>query len=229
MNRHFDNYLKLLVLIGIGIFLVAVAASLLPAETGAALVRENGSVESATAVLYLIAAFWLLARSFRDNPRWHLTAGLMVVLLLLRELDAHARFTTMGVLKSRYYLSPDVPAGEKAVVSVVMILLLIVVLRFVWRAAPSFFRAVRHRQAPSVAIAAAIGTAVVSKTLDSFSGPIRHVLRPLYHDSKTYLRVYEEIFELAIPLFILLALLFSTASRRDSTKESGVDASRPTG
>ncbi|MEE4312915.1 MAG: hypothetical protein V2J11_00350 [Desulfofustis sp.] len=229
MNSHFDNSLKLLVLIGIGIFLVAVAASLLPAETGAALVRENGPVESATAVLYLIATVWLLARSFRDNPRWNLTAALMVALLLLRELDAHSRFTTMGVLKSRYYLSPDVPAGEKVVVSALMILILIVGLRFVWQSAPSFFRAVRRRQAAALAIAAAVGTAVVSKTLDSFSGPIRHVLRPLYHDSKTYLRVYEEIFELAIPLFILLALLFFTASRRDSTKGSRAGTSRPTG
>jgi hypothetical protein len=228
-DRHFGIYMKLLLLIGTGIFLVAVAASLLPAETGAALVREHGPVETVTALLYLIAAVWLLARSFRDNPHWHLTAGLMVVLLLLRELDAHTRFTTMGVLKSRYYLCPDIPTGEKTVVSVVMILLLIVVLRFVWRTAPSFFHALRHRQAPSLAIAAAIGTAVISKALDSLSGPIRYLLKPLYHDSKTYLRVYEEIFELAIPLFILLALIFSTTSRGDWTKGSGADASRPTG
>lgn len=216
-RRYHDNKMKSLTLIGTGIVLIAVAASLLPAETGAALVREYGPVETATAVLYLIAAVWLLTRSLREKPRWHLTAGLMVVLLLLRELDVHARFTTMGVLKSRYYLSPDVPAGEKAVVSVVMIVLLIVVLRFVWQNAPSFFRALRRRQAATLAVATAIGTAVVSKTLDSLSGPIRFVLRPLYHDSKTYLRIYEEIFELAIPLFILLALLFSTASRRGST------------
>lgn len=220
---------KLLWLTGIGMFSVAIAASLLPAETGVALVREGGPVETATAALYLIAAIWLLARSFRDRPRWHLTAGLMVVLLLLRELDMHARFTTMGVLKSRYYLSPDVPGDEKAVVSVVMIIILVIVLRFGWRNAPSFFRRLRSRHAPALAVAAALGTAVLSKTLDSLSGPIRQVLRPLYHDSKTYLRVYEEIFELAIPLFILLALLYSAAPRKDPATGADADPSPPTG
>lgn len=219
---------NILWLTGIAIFLAAVAASLLPAETGVALVRENGPVETATAGLYLLALLWLVLRSFRDRPRWHLTAGSMVALLLLRELDVHARFTTMGVLKSRYYLSPDVPAGEKTVVSALMILILIVGLRFVWRSAPSFFRALRRRHAPALAVAAAVGTAVVSKTLDSLSGPVRSLLKPLYHDSKTYLRVYEEIFELAIPLFILLALLFTLRGPKKSSGQTASDPSQPT-
>ena len=225
MNQKQEH--NILWLTGIGMFLAAVAASLLPAETGAALVREHGPVEMATALLYLPTILWLILRSFRDYPQWHLTAGSMVTLLLLRELDAHARFTTMGVLKSRYYLSPDVPAGEKAVVSALMILILIVGLRFVWRSAPSFFRALRRRHAPALAVAAAIGTAVVSKTLDSLSGPVRFLLKPLYHDSKTYLRVYEEIFELAIPLFILLALLFTLRGPKKSIDQTGSDISRP--
>jgi hypothetical protein len=225
MNQKQEH--NILWLTGIAMFLAAVAASLLPAETGAALVREHGPVEMATALLYLPSILWLILRSFRDNPQWHLTAGSVVTLLLLRELDFNARFTTMGVLKSRYYLSPDVPAGEKTVVSALMILLLIVGLRFAWQSAPSFFRALRRRHAPALAVAAAIGTAVVSKTLDSLSGPIRFLLKPMYHDSKTYLRVYEEIFELAIPLFILLALLFSLRDQKKSSGQTGSDPSRP--
>lgn len=213
----------------LAIFLAAVAASLLPAETGTALVRESGPVETATTLLYLPCILWLIVRGFRANPRWHLTAGSMVILLLLRELDVHARFTTMGVLKSRYYLSPDIPTDEKAVVSALMILILTVGLWFVWHSAPPLFRALRRRHAPALAVAAAIGTAVVSKTLDSLSGPIRFLLEPLYHDSKTYLRVYEEIFELAIPLFILLALLFSVNPRKNSHGRTDPDSSRPAG
>ncbi|MBE0583731.1 MAG: hypothetical protein IH612_08175 [Desulfofustis sp.] len=220
---------KTLLLSGIGSALLAVAVSLLPAETGAALVREHGPVESATAFFYLLAALWLVYRSFQEQRGWNLTAAGLVVLLLLRELDFHARFTTMGVLKSRYYLSPDVPAGEKTVVSVLMILILVVAGRFVWRNLPLFIHGLRHRQAAPLAVAAAIGMAVISKMLDSLSRPIRHLLEPLYHGSKTYLRVYEEVFEMTIPLFILLAISFAVTNRRQSANHAGSGTSRPPG
>jgi hypothetical protein len=219
MNQ--DNATKTLWLSGIGVILLAVAVSFLPADTGAALVREHGPVETATVFLYLPAALWLVYRSLREKRSWNLTAAGLVVLLLLRELDFHARFTTMGVLKSRYYISPEVPAGEKAVVSVLMIVILVVTLRFVWQNTPLFLHHLRNRNAAALAVAAAIGMALVSKMLDSLSRPIRQLLVPIYHGSTTYLRVYEEIFELAIALFILLALWFTTASRDQPAGRTG--------
>ncbi len=192
------------------ILLLAVGISLLPQEAGTAVIREGGVVETLTVILYLGAIIWLVQRGrLHHQRRWHLSAGFLLLLLALRELDFQARFTTMGVLKSRYYLSPDVPGLEKAIVSLVMITILIIVAHFLYRNTVPFFRALLRGNPAATAIAFACGAAVLSKLLDSFSRPLRQLVGPLYAGSTTYLRVYEEIFELGIPLFILLAIWYA--------------------
>lgn len=214
-------------LTGFGAILLAVGLSLLPSATGAAVVREHGVVETTTVLFYLAGVFWLIRRGLQQNLSWNLTAGTLVALLALRELDFHARFTTMGVLKSRYYISPDVPADEKLLVSLLMILILILALRFLWQNAVPLLQGLRSGRRPAVAVALAIGFAVLSKTLDSYSRPIRRLLEPLYGSSTTYLRVYEEVLELAIPVFILLAISYADDARDQSDGRTADDVSRP--
>lgn len=205
-------------LTGILVLLAAAVMSFLPGEQGPALVRENGPVETLTVGLYAVACCLLLARSFRSARAWHLAASFVVLLLAARELDLHARFTTMGILKSRYYLSPEVPGDEKAVVIALMLGIAVITTLFLWRSVPTFLRSLRLGTVPAVAVALAVGCGVVSKLLDSFSSEIRSLLTPLYGDSKTYLRVYEETLELAIPLYILLALWFSRSAKKEEQR-----------
>lgn len=56
-----------------------------------------------------------------------------------REFDLHKRFTTMGVSKIKFYLSPDVSATEKITVVIVLLVCLIPVLLFLKRNLPLLF------------------------------------------------------------------------------------------
>ncbi|BDD86235.1 hypothetical protein [Desulfofustis limnaeus] len=213
----------LLWLAGALVLLAAAVMSFLPGEQGPALVRENGPVETLTVGLYVVACSLLLIRGLKSARAWHLTASFVVLLLAARELDLHARFTTMGILKSRYYLSPEVPGDEKAIVIVLMLAIAAITAPFLWRSIPAFLRSLRLGAIPAVAVALAFGCGVVSKLLDSFSSEIRALLTPLYGDSRTYLRVYEETLELAIPLYILLALWFSRAAQVEQNQTASQD------
>jgi len=95
------------------LFVLYVGVILLPPDLTLMMVVENGPVEMLSAVGLLGAAFWLFCRTGRNTSGQPITAGFLVLLLGLRELDFHARFTTMGVFKTKYYLSPLVPAGRR--------------------------------------------------------------------------------------------------------------------
>lgn len=211
-----DKPLTPLLLTAIGAILIAAGLTLLPETAGAALVREAGIIETLTVYCYLAAAMLLIGLSLYGKQRYRLSAVIIVLLLGLRELDFHDRFTTMGILKSSYYLSPDVPWPEKTTVSLLMISIVFFLLHFIRHNAISFFNGLRQRRRPELAVALSLGYAVSSKILDSFSRPIRSLLEPLCGTSRAYLRIYEEVLELAIPLFILWAIYYSV---RDNNKK----------
>lgn len=204
---------------GVRVITVAVAVliavmSLLPSELAASLVKEHGPVEAATAAGFFIGAGWLLIRSIGKKSGDAFSASLIILLLGLRELDFHARFTTMGVFKTRYYISPEVPAGEKMVVTVIMIGLIILVWRFLLRHSKPFFSSLREGEKGAVVLALAIGSGILAKTMDSMSGPLRKAVGVFHSDPRTCLRVAEETIELAIPMFICLAVYYYIAARK---------------
>ena len=195
------------------VVLLIAGMSLMPSELAASLVREHGPVEAATAALFLVGAGWLLLLSIRWNNRDTLSAALIVLLLGLRELDFHARFTTMGVFKSRYYLSPEVPAGEKLIVSAIMVCLLVVVIRFLLRQYRPFIDALKEGREKAAVLALAIAAGILAKAMDSMSAPLRKVVGVIHSDPRTCLRVAEETVELAIPMLICLSIYYYLAAR----------------
>ena len=77
------------------------------------LLTESGLIERASALGYFACALYMMAKGGSEFIR---TRGYFVVLVTLfgcRELDFDKAFTTIGILKSRFFVSPDVPLGEK--------------------------------------------------------------------------------------------------------------------
>ena len=181
----------------------------MPSTLAATLVQEHQAVEVLTVVGYLVAACWLIVTALVKSERWLFSACFMVALLGLRELDLHSRFTTMGMMKTRYYISPEVPGTEKAIVSILVLIILCIVIHFVWTRWKSFLTALKAGDIAAVNLAMAIGFCIISKTLDNNSTSIRKVVALFHNDPRTWLRVVEETMELAIPLFILLAIYHS--------------------
>lgn len=145
----------------------------------------------------------------------------MVLLLALRELDFHAKFTTMGVLKTRYYLSPEVPAPEKTLVSIIMIALLFVMYRFIRINFQNFLKGLKDREASAVNVALALLFAAGSKALDSNSASL-HWFAALYHENPARsMQITEEVIELAVPLFILFGVYHLTKSYKQPESIQG--------
>jgi len=193
------------------LFVLYVGVILLPPDLTLMMVVENGPVEMLSAVGLLGAAFWLFCRTGRSTSGQPITAGFLVLLLGLRELDFHARFTTMGVFKTKYYLSPLVPAGEKTIVSLLMVATLFIALRFVVANTGRFILALRQRQPAALALLAAFGYGLLGKGLDSLATPLERPIAWFSADPKLVLRTLEEFTELGVPLCILLALWYTSS------------------
>ena len=134
----------------------------------------------------------------------------MVALLGLRELDFHSRFTSMGIMKTEYYISPKVPGTEKAIVSALVLIILCIAIHFVWTRWTSFLTALKAGDTAAVNVALAIGFCIITKTIDNNSTFIRKTVAFFFTEPRySFTRVVEETMELAIPLFILLAIYHS--------------------
>ena len=192
------------------VLILAVGINLMPPELAETLVQEHQPVEMLTAVAYFVAVCWLIIAALVKSERWLFSASFMVALLGLRELDFHSRFTSMGVMKTEYYISPKVPGTEKAIVTFLVSIILCITIHFIWTRWRSFLTALKAGDVAAVNLAMAIGFCIITKTLDNNSTSIRKVIA-LFFDAPRYslLRVVEETMELAIPLFILLAIYHS--------------------
>ncbi len=183
-----------------------VILSFLPEEQVVSLIRENGLVELLTVVIYAVVISCLALLSLQRKETKPLAASGMVLLLCLRELDFHSRFTTMGIFKTKFYVSPEVPLPEKAIVSIVVLGLLAAVLVFIRQYRKDFFRGLQKKDTSMIAVACGLGCAVLSKMLDSMS----HLFRPLFfwYNPAIMSRAIEETLELAIALFFLVAIYY---------------------
>lgn len=99
---------------------------------------------------------------------------------------------------------------EKAIVSVLMLIFLCIAVHFVWTRWRSFLTALKAGNIAAVNLAMAIGFCIIAKIIDNNSTSIRKMIALFYNDAPySLLRVMEETMELAIPLFILLAIYHS--------------------
>ncbi|WP_163338649.1 hypothetical protein [Desulfopila sp. IMCC35008] len=194
-----------------------VTINMLPVELAVSLVVEHGPIEMLTVIGYFIAAFGLVVLPFFRPGVRTVLGGFLVLLLGLRELDFHSKFTTMGIFKSRYYLSPDVPLPEKGIVSLLMILLVIVLVYFSRTHFPGFLDGLKKKESVAVNVGLALLFAIGSKGMDSISASL-HWIAALYHENPARsMQINEEVIELAIPLFLLCAI-YHLAGKRNVEK-----------
>jgi hypothetical protein len=180
---------------------------LLPEDFARMIIKENGPVEMVTAMAYIVSAGWLLIKSRQGEGRKNISAAVLVLLLGLRELDFHTRFTTMGIFKTRYYVSPAVPLVEKLIVSLIVIAMFAFAIQFGREHYRSFLNGIRQRSGPQMVILFAIVCAFVSKFLDRCPDLIQRLIFVFQNEAGGMaISIMEESIELAIPAFILIAI-----------------------
>ncbi len=195
------------------VLVLTAGLNLLPSGLAILIVKENGPIEDLSALGYFLVAWWLARAGWLLRVKDGFSAGFLIALLGLRELDMHTRFTTMGIFKTRYYISPQVPGGEKLIVSIIVLIIFVIAIRYLYRNTRELWTELHRWSMSAISLAAAACCIIVSKMLDSLSGPIEPLVACFSNEPRTVLRISEETLELAIPAYLLLAAYFYTARR----------------
>jgi hypothetical protein len=150
---------------------------------GMCLTSESGPVQIFSVIGYLMAS------SFGYG------AAVILLAMGLRELDFHDRFTTMGIMKTRFYISDTVPLTEKIIGALVLLGLTWITVSFLLKHFRPFVTTLRAGN--KAALLALHGTIfiIVSKLIDPSPSLI--------------ICAIEETMEMAIPYFFLSAMFLS--------------------
>lgn len=194
------------------LFSVEAVLMVVPENTYEAMIKENGPIENLSALGYILGAIWLFIRSFRIRNYDCLWSGVIILFLALRELDFHVRFTTMGIFKSRYYLSGDVPFGEKIIVTFIVSAMLITLIWFFSKHWKHLLSEIVKGKTWALSVATAIVLAVFTKMLDRLNSELSEfILKFTQIPTERLFQISEEVLELGIPILLLLAI----ASKRE--------------
>lgn len=211
----------------IGLLLVVsivliVAAEHVGPETYKLLYKEGGVVELLSAVSYFVAAALLLVQTVRyDRERWCLFV--LVLCCGMRELDFDKRFSTMGVFKSKAYISPEVPLGEKLLGVLIITALLVVIFISIRRYFRILLSGLRQRSAMAWSVLLIGATLGVAKLLDGFKRKLKPLGIQVSEGGSHLASSFEEVLELAASLLVLVvsvAAFRSPALQRDGAEQS---------
>ncbi len=178
----------------------------LPGEAAWAFREEGGPLEMATLLLYLLAAAASLAMALRGEWRGGYAGSAVLLLLALRELDVHRRFTGLSVTGTKFWVSPEPPLFVKGAALLGTAFGLGVVAVFLRGRIGSFVRCVRKKDPHCLSILGGILIVPFSLILDQIPRPLKKA--GLWsEDLFLALSITEETFELAIPVLFLVAIL----------------------
>jgi len=171
------------------------------------LIQEGGFIETASALGYFLAVVILLVR-FPARTCWQ--QSLLLIIFGLRELDFHEKLTTIKMTKSRFYISSEVPLYEKLIVIILILLLVYVVYGLVRRHKIILSNAFRKSDNSAMCILFGICFMVLSKLIDGIGRKLSGIGIELSNNSELLFAVFEEVYELSIPVYFLLAIFLST-------------------
>jgi hypothetical protein len=203
--------------------LIAVAAGMRP-EAREWIMREGGLVESVSAAGYFVCLFSLMCVPEDRKP----AAGpaILAILLIfgLRELDFHTRFTTMGIFKSRFYLSPEVPILEKIIGAAVLLILVGAMAYVAKRHFATFLRGIRRLEPGPFSGLIAIGLLFFTKTVDGLPRKLDGLGLASPEALERSFWIVEEVLEMGIPIFMLIGILAEFPEDRKVAHRSESDS-----
>lgn len=168
------------------------------------LLSESGLIERASAIGYFACALFMLLKGGAEFVR---TRGYFIVLVTLfgcRELDFDKAFTTIGILKSRFFVSPDVPAGEKVAGFIVVAILIWAVYKILSQHFAGFLSDLRNKTPEAVGVTIVFFLLAFSKSIDGLPRKLQPLGIDVSADISAFFGWVEEVLELGIPIYIAL-------------------------
>jgi hypothetical protein len=179
-----------------------------------ALIDEGGPVESLSAAGYFMCV--LLLAPLRRKCRGYPSIMFLLLVMGLRELDAQELFTTMSLTKSRFYISPEVPAAEKVIAVAFMLLLFYAVFRLLTSRLRDFTRALGRLESHATGVATAIFFLLIAKSIDGLERKLAAFGLFIGSRGKEISLCIEETMELGIPLLFLLSIAVAFRPQADT-------------
>ena len=168
------------------------------------LLSESGLIERASAIGYFACALFMLLKGGAEFVR---TRGYFIVLVTLfgcRELDFDKAFTTIGILKSRFFVSPDVPAGEKVAGFIVVAILIWAVYKILSQHFAGFLSDLRNKTPEAGGVTIVFFLLAFSKSIDGLPRKLQPLGIDVSADISAFFGALEEVLELGIPIYIAL-------------------------
>lgn len=165
---------------------------------------EGGIIEVASAIGYFLCALLILYKGKINYLRKYYYFILLIIMCGFRELDFHKRFTTMGILKIKFFISPSVPFTEKLVGFLIVLLLLHVLISIYRYHFRQFIEGLKNHSTISIGVFIIMILLGVSKTLDGISRKMGSFEIEIESQIAIHLAALEEVLELGIPMFLLL-------------------------
>lgn len=168
------------------------------------LLSESGLIERASAFGYFACAVFML---FKGGSEFLRSRGYFIVLVTLfgcRELDFDKAFTTIGILKSRFFVSPEVPVGEKIAGFIVVSILIWSVYKILSQHFVGFISDLRRRTPEAIGVAIVFFLLAFSKSIDGLPRKLQPLGIDVSADVSAFFGALEEVLELGIPIYIAL-------------------------
>ena len=179
-------------------------------------IREHGVVEMGTVIFYGI---FLIFYACLIRLKATVTAPILASLMMFRELDFHSSFTTMSITKSRFFLSGEVPLYEKLVAGLVWILVVYCVIRVGLYFFKPALSALRRGRAYAWAGVACAVNAFLGKAMDGLGRKLESIGIEIGDAHNKYWGAYEEVIEMGIPLYMILAVIaYVVLSKQETSK-----------
>ena len=202
MNK--TRYFSIYALLALALIMLACVVSFLGPTKSALLLAESGPIEQLSALGYFCCVFYMAVRGGRAYLTRYSYVVVLITLFGCRELDFDKRFTTMGVLKSRFYLSTDIPIFEKLIGLIVIALIIWSVAMIVRNHIVSFLEGLRLVSVEATGVAAALLLLGFSKSIDGVARKLAPLGVDLSGRVSFLAGAIEEVMELGIPLFMII-------------------------
>ncbi len=227
------------------VFCTVASTAILELETPRreALMAEEGPIEMTTVVLYGVCSlllfgigiyqtFWSPAKVrlatatklASVGPRYPFLLSMFVAVFAARELDFHSRWTSIDILKTRFYVAPDISLMEKGVVLLILASITFATLMVFYRYTPMVLNRCRSGRIEGILPVGGVLLVIFSKGIDSGMGSLNRAGFHFGESTPIFLGGMEEFSELLIPFFFIAMLASSFRIPSDTEEVQALDA-----
>jgi hypothetical protein len=206
-NRVFTFNQRKVIFVVLAFILLNLGVFSLPDHIIDFILEESGLIENAQLLAYIACALisWIYAKKMIWKGGW--VGGIIFMVFALRELDVQKRFTIMSVTKTRFFISPEVTLTEKLISVAVLSAIAVIFIFFAKNNYGKLIKGLQSSEKWAISTCRGFVLIIISVLLDSTNRWLKDLGIVLTELGSLVIQFAEELVELAVPVFFLMALI----------------------